>query len=335
MTGSASTPRNGRHGLKVKVYDGYGDADDIIIYGHVLRSGYHHDASPHKGLFRNSLQLLRLFMLEPAPNAVVRLRWMGADLQTITDDQGSFKFEWKPREPPPPGWHKITVHLTEHRGHHVDVVGHARIFAPHPGQFAIISDIDDTFLISHSGNMRKRLKVLLTRSAPSRKPFKDVVKHYQALSKGTGTQQEPTPFFYVSSSEWNLYDYLRSFFRTHGLPDGILLLSPLKRLSNFWRTGQGKHSLKFIRIARIINSYPDHRYILLGDDTQQDPYIYQQIAEHHPDRVLAVYIRCVKRANHAAVKAIIDGLVEKGIHCCYFKHSSEAMEHSRSIGLIE
>jgi phosphatidate phosphatase APP1 len=325
---------NGRHGLKVKVYDGYGDADDIIIYGHVFRSGYHHVATPPSGVLKNSMQLVRLFMQQSAPNARVQLDWMGMHQEAVTDEKGHFKFEWVPHKAPPPGWHDVTVRLVEHLGRDVDVVGRARVFSPHSHQFAIISDIDDTFLISHSSKTLRRLRVLLTRSAQGRKPFKDVVRHYQALAKGTGTHEQPTPFFYVSSSEWNLYDYLRSFLSTHGLPDGILLLSPLKRLANFWRSGQNKHSLKFIRIARIINSYPQHRYILLGDDTQQDPYIYQQIAQHHPERVHAIYIRKVNRANFPKVQAVIQELKAKGIHCCYFKHSSEALEHSRSIGLV-
>jgi phosphatidate phosphatase APP1 len=89
--------------------------------------------------------------------------------------------------------------------------GKAGLVVPYVNQFAFISDIDDTFLISHSGNLRKRLFVLLTENARSRKPFEGVVNHYNLLSLAGALEKTNNAFFYVSSSEWNLYEYIREF----------------------------------------------------------------------------------------------------------------------------
>ena len=313
----------------MKVYDGYGDQDNIIIYGHVLRSGPRSVKRYRGNMISNSLALFRLFMVDPEPDAVVEVEWDGRTHQANSNFDGFFRIEWRPQGEIQPGWHVVTVKL---KGTGVKGIG--RIFVPHPEQLAIISDIDDTFLISHSADLKKRLFVLLTKNAETRQPFEDVVYHYRALAIGTGDLAEPNPFFYVSSSEWNLYGYIRAFCAKHRLPEGILLLSQIKRLASVWKTGQGKHSGKFVRIARIMRSYPNHRYVLLGDNSQQDPEIYASLVEHFPGMIEAVYIRNVHHRNHEETRMFIQKMIDRGVDCCYFKHSREAIAHSRKIGLI-
>ncbi len=321
-----------RQGLSVKVYDGYGDQDDMIIHGHVFKVWPVEKEKLRDNVWANTMQLLRLFMVRPAPKVKVRLEWHGRSYHTRTDQEGFFKFEWKPHTRLEQGWHEVSVHLDDESAK--GIKGTGRIYTPFDEQLAFISDIDDTFLISHSANLGKRLYVLFTENAGTRRPFEDVVKHYQALAIGTGRSKHPDPFFYVSSSEWNLYDYIKRFMAVHGLPEGILLLSPLKRLSNVWRTGQGRHSIKFVRIARILSSYPHHRYVLLGDDTQQDPEIYASVVEHFPGKVKAIYIRRVRKDHRNRTERFLAGLKEAGVEVCYFNHSREAIAHSRAIGLI-
>ena len=52
-----------------------------------------------------------------------------------------------------------------------------------------------------------------------------MVKHYQALAHAGTVPHEPNPFFYVSSSEWNLYDYIREFAKKNEMPKGIYLVT--------------------------------------------------------------------------------------------------------------
>jgi phosphatidate phosphatase APP1 len=217
--------------------------------------------------------------------------------------------------------------------YHGTVKGHGEIYVPHVNQYAIISDIDDTFPISYSSNLRKRLYVLLTENAYTRQPFEGVVKHYQALAHAGTEPAEPNPFFYVSSSEWNLYDYIREFSKKNGLPKGIYLLSQLKRLSEAWKTGQNRHGAKFFKIIRILEAYPAQDFILLGDDSQQDPVIYASVVEHFREQVKAVYLRNVHRHNEKEVQKAIERIEAQGIPVCHFKHSADALEHSHRIGL--
>jgi phosphatidate phosphatase APP1 len=317
----------------VRVYHGYGQSGRFVIYGHVLSFGPIPRKRFSRNIWKNTAALMRLFMVRPLGGAQVQLQWDGQLFHSISEPDGFFKIEWTVETQPSPGWHNVQVEMTNEKGQ-VLQIGTGAIYIPFHTQLGFISDIDDTFLISHSSNMRKRLFVLFTRNARSRQPFKGVVRHYRALTQAGTTEDAPNPFFYVSSSEWNLYDYILEFTREHQLPKGVFLLSQLKRFSQLFSTGQNKHTTKFMRIVRILEHYPQQQFVLLGDSSQMDPEIYAAVAKHFPQQVRAVYIRDVYRKNHQKVRETLEKMEAAGVPCCFFKHSAEAFEHSQRIGLI-
>lgn len=317
---------------RIKLYRGYGHSNCLTIFGHVLQLTAFPRRKYRHGILRNSLALLRLFMVKPYPCVEVEMQWKGKKYRTETGDDGFFKFEWKDEEPFERGWHEVdVVALVDGK---MIAAEKGSVYIPEDSQYIFISDIDDTFLISHSKDIRKRLQVLFTNNARSRKPFKDVVKHYQLLQQSKSAEGKPNPFFFVSSSEWNLYDYLVEFAAVNKLPKGVFLLSQLKTFSQMLNTGQNNHFTKFARISRIIEAYPNQRIVLLGDSSQQDPYIYQSIVQHFPKQVYAVYIRDVFDASKEKVSSVMQEIEATGTPCCFFQNSSEAILHSVKIGLI-
>ena len=316
----------------IRIYNGYGDEDLLLIYGHVLRQSPLPKRKFKKNFWSNTMSLLRLFMVEPFRKVKVTMEWYGQELETETDGDGFFKFEWKAPDVPKPGWHNIEVKIsgTKYDGY----VGKGKVLVPYTTQYAFISDMDDTFLISHSSNLRKRLYVLFTKNARTRKPFEGVVRHYQLLANANTTLENPNPFFYVSSSEWNLYDYILEFKRSYGLPEGVYLLNQLKKWYEFLNTGQTTHSGKFTRIVRVLKEFPHQKFILLGDDTQKDPEIYSKIVEGFKDRILCVYLRHVGKRKKPETEHYAREIESMGVNVCYFKKSEEAIEHSKRIGLI-
>lgn len=319
----------------IKAYDGYGDADDVIVQGHVLKLSPMPRIRYRQNFFINLFSLIRLFIVEPVPRARVSITWNGETHETQTGLMGFFKMEWKPLSIPGPGWHEARVSYISPEPISVELASSTcNIFIPHEYQYSFISDIDDTFLISHSSHLLKRLYVLFSKNARSRKAFEGVAKHYRLLAGASLLAEQPNPFFYVSSSEWNLYDYIREFCRENGLPRGVLLLNSMKKLNQLLATGQGKHAAKYIRIARILKSYPNRRYVLLGDNSQEDPYIYEKIVADFPGMIHAVYIRNIDKRKAERAGEAIDRIRKAGVEECFFVHSSEAIAHSRRIGLI-
>jgi phosphatidate phosphatase APP1 len=319
----------------VWAFDGYGDADDVIIQGYVLSLSPRPRRTYRQNLLINLFSLVRLFVVRPKRFARVLLEWNGEIHEQVTDKYGFFKFEWKPINPLTAGWQKAKVSYVTAAPASVAIASsECEVFIPHVYQYNFISDIDDTFLISHSSSIFKRLYVLFSKNARSRKPFEGVVNHYRLLAKASAGSGVDNPFFYVSSSEWNLYHYIKEFCRKHEMPRGVFLLSTMKRFRHLLSTGQGKHATKYVRIARILKSYPRHKYILLGDNSQKDPEIYYSVVRDFPGMIHAVYIRNINAYKVTATGKFISGIETMGVKCCFFKHSAEAIEHSRSIGLI-
>ena len=85
------------------------------------------------------------------------MEWEGILIHSKAQDDGFFKFEWSPVTPPAPGWHDVIIKLEEEKYSKQKIYGSGQVHIPFNSTYAFISDIDDTFLISHSSRLRKRL----------------------------------------------------------------------------------------------------------------------------------------------------------------------------------
>ncbi|WP_373516457.1 App1 family protein [Pricia sp.] len=319
--------------VRLKIYRGYANEQEIIIFGHLFKK-YAPDRFALDGKrFRHAYSVIRMFSIKTLGNVPVRLKFRGIDLKTRTLEDGYFRFAVRYTMDLECGWHEFTV-STDSDG--TSIEGKGEFVKPYPGRFGLISDIDDTFLISHSSNFLKKIYILLTRNIDKRNIFEGVVNHYRLLSNAGRTKDGKTnAFFYVSSSEWNLYNFIEKFTFLHGLPKAVLKLRKIKTgLGDFLFTGGGSHDHKFDKVKHLIEFYKELKFVLLGDDSQKDSEIYRRIVKMFPTNVTAVYIRCTKKELKSEVIRSMTDITDEGVATCYFQHSSEAIEHSKSIGLI-
>ena len=317
----------------VKVYHGYGHTQNLVVYGHVFKFRAKTKQNFSNNFFINIIHLLKLFVVRPYPFVKVKLTFNGQEIYRKTEYDGFFKFEWKANEEVKAGWHTVQVEALTDR----DVViaeGQGEIFVPHITQYAFISDIDDTVMVSYSAKIRKRLRELFIKNPRTRKTFKDLNEHYTALALSHTDVGQPNPFFYVSSSEWNLYDYLLETFRYNNLPEGAFLLNQIKRWKDLLKTGKTGHEGKLIRVMRILDAFPNQKFVFFGDNSQKDPAIYTAIAEKYPKNISAVYIRNVRKERESQTRMLLDRIEAQNVRTCLFDSSEEAISHSKSIGLI-
>jgi len=317
----------------LKLYRGYANEGELIVMGHVFAPTRRKEYDFRKKRFRNAKSIIRTFRLRTMPNAEVRLHYAGSEIRTRTLDDGYFKFCIPLPDDPGYGWLDYRVSM-EYKGKSIEEKG--TFMRPYQGNLGFISDIDDTFLVSHTRNVFKKLYILLFRNVNSRKIFEDVVPYYQALSTaGRNNKKEQNAFFYVSSSEWNLYRFIVDFTALHELPRAVLLLKDIKTsLTDFFFTGRGDHNHKFDKIKHILEFYPNLHYTLLGDDSQDDPHLYQDICKIFPLTVKAVYIRQTGRSKKKHVVRAMQNMTRLNVATCYFHDSGEAIAHSKKIGLI-
>lgn len=319
--------------VNVKVYHGFGHEHNLVLYGHVLKR-----QAPVQKLFTNRvlvniIHLLKLFFAQPLPRVSLRLYWEDQVFETVSEDDGFFKFEWQSAKELAAGWHPVKVAYLNRQGQE-EAYGEGKVYVPHSTQFVFLSDIDDTVMVSYSSTRFRRLRELLTRNPRTRQQFERVADWYNQLSYAHTDAATPNPFFYVSSSEWNLYDYLTEFFDYNKLPEGIFLLNQIKKWYQLFQTGKTKHAGKILRIARILEAFPKQQFVLIGDNSQHDPDIYTTIAAKHADRIFAIYIRNVRPSQEKHARQTLALAKDAGINTFLFTGSMDAAEHGRRIGLI-
>ena len=317
----------------VKIYAGYGHTHDLVLYGHVFSNKPVIQRHYTKRVLVNIIHLLRLFFVKPLPAARVRLYWQQQQVESQTEDDGFFKFEWKSEQEISAGWYPVKVAHLDGAGQ-VLAESEGQLYVPHSTQYIFVSDIDDTVMVSYSATKIRRLKELLFRNPRTRKQFENVADWYQQLANAGTTKEVPNPFFYVSSSEWNLYDYLQEFFQFNKLPRGIFLLNQVKRWFQFFKTGKTSHAGKLLRIVRILNAFPKQQFVFIGDNSQQDPSIYSTLATKYPGRIAAIFIRNVRPENEQLARTYLASAASEGVKTLLFKTSEEAAAFSKQIGLL-
>ncbi len=231
------------------------------------------------------------------------------------------------------GWHYPEIELLSATvPFEKPVKAKAKVLIPSDtATFGVISDIDDTILQTNAASMIKMAWNTFANNSHTRIPFHGVAAFYRALYLGK-TGKEYNPVFYVSSSPWNLYDLLRDFIHLQGIPDGPLFLKDYGFTHNkIFTEGHQGHKPK--KIKKILDAYPEMKFILIGDSGQKDPEIYADIIKDNPDRILVVYIRDVTLDERdIQVKNIYSA---HKVEMVYSENSLTAAQHAHSKGWID
>ncbi len=156
-----------------------------------------------------------------------------------------------------------------------------------PIETVIVSDVDDTILITEVTSRLKMVYNSLLKSSKNREPVNGTPELYKALASGTATLRNPH-FFYLSSSPAFLSRSLKSFLQANGFPQGTLILK--KSL-----TGGSHQQHKLGWLQTIAGRFPQMPMLLFGDSGEKDPQIYAEFAAEltNPGLIKAVVIHLV------------------------------------------
>lgn len=97
------------------------------------------------------------------------------------------------------------------------------------------------------------------------------------------------PFMYLSTGAWNVTPTLRRFLHRNGYPKGTFLLTDWGPTPDRWFRSGSQHKVNALK--RLAHEFPSIRWILIGDDGQRDPEIYNGFAVRYPQNVEAILIR--------------------------------------------
>ncbi len=280
--------------IQILPYRSYGNHQVFTLRGRVLEKVENLGAEDNDSVWDNLVDMYRRFDSDEVPHARIKVTFQDTEQIIQANEEGYFTAQLPLKSPLAEsisGWQ--TVHyelLVPQRDHPITAIGQVLV-PPTTAEYGIISDLDDTVLQSHVGNLIKMAHTAFLNNANTRLPFSGVAKFYEALQQGTTVTHNP--IFYVSNSPWNLYDLLMDFFQVRGIPLSPLFLTDWGFSDNYLFTSGGSEHKK-ARITELLTTYPELTFILIGDSTEHDPDIYLDIAFKFPKRISTIYIQDVK-----------------------------------------
>ncbi len=269
----------------IVLYPGYGDARGAVVEGRVIESESIKAASATDSRWRNFLRNVRLLFNDEREGRNVTVHVAGRDWTAVTDEEGYLKVTIDSAQTLTPGWQLVTARVGDQSGEG------ALLIVPPENALGIISDIDDTILISDVTDKDKLLANAFLKNPLQRKVVPGVADFYRRLA-GRNPRPEAAPIIYLSASPRQLHTSIQAFLDFNRFPRGVLIT---KKVTND-RTSEpltNQIAYKTQKIEDILARLPHVRFVLVGDDGEKDPETYRDIHTRYPARVEAIWIRRV------------------------------------------
>ncbi len=322
--------------LQIVTYRSYGTVNRLYVKGRVLKNKGLRKSTDKDTVWNNLLSMYKRFESDEVPDARLKINFQDKSISVSTDEEGYFTINLFTEVPLTWNdmWHEVEVELIEAPySFSPGLRSIASVLVPPAdAEYGIISDIDDTVVKTTATNLLAMSRNTFLHNAHSRLPFAGVSEFYKSLQLGRNGKRN-NPFFYVSSSPWNLYDLLIDFLDLNEIPEGPLLLRDFGLNTSNESSGHMGH--KFKEIKNILLAYPQLNFVLIGDSGQEDPKIYHEIVTKFPGRILAIYIRDVQLSDREKIALTLSRqLVTARVEMVIVDNTVEAAEHAAKIGLI-
>lgn len=273
--------------LVIQIQHGYGNAHNFVIEGRVVEK--RSDRAPRAGdsRVRNLWRNLRQLVNDEQDQVPLRITLAGQTFAARTDREGYFGVRAATPAVLVPGWNPVAVSTPGG-----ELSAHAAVLiVPPANRLAVISDFDDTLIISNVTDKSKLLKLSLMKNPAQRQAAPGMAAFLRQLA-ARNPQPAAAPVFYLSASPRQLQTSIQAFLDRHGYPRGVLLAKKVTDdKTSDPLTDQARY--KTARIEALLRELPALRFVLIGDDGEKDPEIYHDIRTRFPERVEAVYIRRV------------------------------------------
>lgn len=300
-------------GNRVITHIGYGTTTHVRVFGRIVLGRKAAEGPPPRQDATGALapprwdRGWRSFVTAPAPSIPVTVT-IGDREVFGRSDRGGYIDLVAHDHGLEPGWQQVII---EAQG--ADPVP-ADVFIVADGvTFGVVSDIDDTVITT----MLPRPLLAAWNTFVLRGKARRAVAGMAPMYRRILSAQPGAPIVYLSTGAWNTVGTLTRFLGEAGYPLGPLLMTDWGATNTGWfRSGQDHKRGSLHRLAR---DFPDIRWLLVGDDGQHDPKLYEEFAQARPDRVEAICIRQLTPAEQVLSHPI--GKIE-GPHVGYAQRTA-------------
>ena len=262
----------------ITIYNAYSNNGTIYINGRLIKEDFI-DSSKSDSIFKNIINKTKLLFHNELKNSKVYILVNKKLYSTTSDEEGYFDISIKQKS------HKATIFTNkESEALNVDILQYNN---PKVG---IISDFDDTIIVSNVPNRLKLIQNTLTKNYKQR----EIVKKTEDKIKSLLRKYPKTPFIVVSGSPYQLYRPIKNFLNYHKFPKAVVLL---KQIHGVNKEPIDQFKYKVAKIERLFKHFPKTKWYLFGDSGEKDREVYQYLKREYPNRVVEFSIREVSKEN--------------------------------------
>ena len=271
--------------LDIVSYGGYGNQQTFHLAGRVIEKRNHTAAHEDSLWWQNFWHKLKRLVNDEQSDVQVAFTVGAGNYQTSTDEEGYFTFNEATPEGLHTGWN--TIQLNAGKRYHAN----AEIFIAATGNcLGIISDFDDTVIVSNVTDKSQLLQNSLLKNFKQRQVVTGMPDFYRQLLN-INSNPGNAPLVVLSASPKQLYKDINAFLDYHQFPKRILITKQVTGDNHDPLTNQKQYKLE--KIQELLNAFPNVKFVLIGDDGENDPESYAAIQQQYPDRIKAVWIHAV------------------------------------------
>lgn len=314
--------KNKQHIVPVVWYLYIVQFDTKTVINGVLLSEYPH-YSKSKNKVHNFRNVVKTYLTPVFAHKKIKLNINGQSFEVSTDKNGAFIIytDFFVDEVEDNIDFKVEVFSNSNI---VKFINKPIIFNYSSCLMGVISDIDDTILVSYTDSLLKRIRTI-TLTKPNKRKGVNFTNELLRLLK-----QRRASIFYVSKSEYNLFEILSTAINTLNIPHGVMLLTPYLSLNALLKNKKGKN-FKVSSIKKIIELSGARKFVLLGDDTQKDMAVYTEIVKDFPNNISRIYIRQTKLKWTSKKHKLWNSLIEVFPNAVLFNNETSVSEELKLI----
>jgi phosphatidate phosphatase APP1 len=271
----------------IEVYNAYGNEHQLVVHGRTLKKAKEKRVTKEDSGFLNLWNAIKFFHNDEIKNKKVFLTIDKRRYEAKSDDEGYFDFEIKIANKLNMGYKKIALQIEENRD-----INHAEAtILSDDKMIGIISDIDDTVIVSEVTSKRKLLLNTFWKNYKQREVIPTMVKRFEKiLSQNSPTT--PSRLFFISGSPQHLFTSIEKFLEYNHFPRHVTILKQVHGDNSDPIFDQMRY--KTAKIEELIALYPNMKWVMFGDSGERDKEVYESIQKKYPSNVKGYYIRDVE-----------------------------------------
>jgi len=273
----------------IKVYNAFGNETHFFIAGRtVYTEDEKSDVSENDSGYSNAWNAINFFHSDEIKNKKLFLTINKQSYNTKSDDEGYFEFNITSSQKLRVGYNDIALHIENNPNiYH----GTMTTLASNKPVIGIISDIDDTVVISDVPHKTQLLLNTFWKNYKQREVVPTMVERYEAILS-ENSSATPSTLFFVSGSPKQLFEPIKKFLAYQNFPKHTTILKQIHGKEKDPLTDQIAY--KISKIEKLIALYPAIKWKMFGDSGEKDLEVYTEIKKRYPFKVIAFYIRNVE-----------------------------------------